>query len=88
MPEPVQSNPARPPNTGSTFRERLMYYAFGVALGCVMLGMMFSIRGKVARQQQAQQQAEAAAAAAAAQAPNPQGTPPPNPAPADPGAPR
>lgn len=86
MPNPAPSNSSRPPNTGSTFRQRLMYYAFGVALGCVMLGMMFSIRAKVARQQQAQQQAESAAAAA--QAPNPPGQASPNPAPADPRAPR
>lgn len=74
------NNPARPPDTGSTFRQRLMYYAFGVALGCVMVGMMLSIRAKVARQEQARR--EAAAAAAENPAPNPAAPSRSNPAPA------
>ncbi len=69
MPGPAHHSAARAPNTGSTFRERLMFYAFGVAIGCVMVGMMFSIRAKVARQEQARRDAEAAAAQSAA--PNP-----------------
>ena len=43
---PPNNDPSRPPDTGSTFRDRLMYYMFGVALGCVMIGMMFSIRSR------------------------------------------
>lgn len=76
MPGPAQHSAARTPDTGSTFRERLMYYAFGVAIGCVMVGMMFSIRAKVARQEQARREAAAAAQSAA---PNPAAPGAPNP---------
>ncbi|MBX3402929.1 MAG: hypothetical protein KF699_05885 [Phycisphaeraceae bacterium] len=77
---PPVNNPSRPPDTGSTFRDRLMYYLFGVALGCVMIGMMFSIRAKMARQEQARREAEAAAAQNPA--PNPAAPSHSNPAPA------
>jgi ABC-type sulfate transport system permease component len=76
MSAPTNHSAARTPHTGSTFRERLMYYAFGVAIGCVMVGMMFSIRAKVARQEQARREAAAAAQSAA---PNPAAPDAPNP---------
>lgn len=61
-----------PPNTGSTFRERLGIYLLGVSLGLLMLGLFWSLKRSAALSQQQQQQQSQ------------QQTPAPTPAPAAP----
>lgn len=42
-PHPIGPPPMQP-QTGSTFRERLGYYAIGVAIGLVLVGMLWQAR--------------------------------------------
>lgn len=49
--------PVRGPNTsGSTLRQRLGWFALGLAIGTVILGMIFQARSIRARQMQQRQQ--------------------------------
>jgi hypothetical protein len=42
-----------PPQDRSPFRERLGMYVLGIAIGCVILGLIFTMRNQAARRQQA-----------------------------------
>ncbi len=59
----------RPPDTGSTFRSRLLHYAIGLSIGCVITGALISARQKAA-QAEARARAEAEAAAAQPRTPD------------------
>lgn len=57
------------PSGGTPLRQKLGYYALGVAVGFCLLGLIWSNRARVSREREAARAAQDAARAAAAAAP-------------------